>query len=194
MAGAKGRSGLKTGGAKPGAGRPRKHPVQLPLPPQPRGAGAPTPPAAEPKREIEWALVTNYAKNGVSEKDIRLALDITDDLLDNAAADRLAKIIKRGHAQHRVDLQVRINERGKETKEGDGSVNILKAQAQEHLGWNREIPTQEVEPDLGTIRSHLETMLLQLARQQSMVEGRYVSVLEILKREADIGTKPEPKK
>src|SRR5690349_15255322 len=117
MAGANG----KHGGARLGAGRKSKAsapPTQLPLP----ALGSGTPPSApletDKPRSIEWNLVTRYARTGIGDKDIRVALDITDDLLDPVSAARFAKIISRGHAQHRVDLQIRLNERGRKTKEG----------------------------------------------------------------------------
>lgn len=190
MAGARG----KSGGLRKGAGPKRKNQTQ-PAPAEPSKSNEPPKPPEPPRdengklRTIDWNRVTHFARNGVEENTIRLALDLTDDLFDAATIDRFKKIIARGHALHRADLEVRINQRGKRTVENDGAVNILKMQAKEKLGWEREIPTQEVAPDLGTARSRLGDILLRLAQQTSQVEGRHVSVLEMLQREAE--TKPE---
>lgn len=163
MAGAKGRSGKTTGGAKPGAGRKRS-------------------------RAINWGLVLLYAKSGAQEKDIIASLDLNDSQLGPAELDKLRATIVRGNALARVELLRDIHVRSKRTKSDgtDGSVNAQALRARNLLDWDRQIPTQEVEPDLGTARTRLGDIMLRLAQQASQVEGRHISVLELLKREADL--------
>ena len=83
-----------------------------------------------------------------------------------------------------------MHKRGRHTnpKGTDGSVNALSLQARNTLDWDRQLPTQEVPPDLGTARARLSDMLLRLAQQVSAVEGRHVPVLEIIQREASVGS------
>lgn len=171
MAGAKGRSGRNSEGAKNGAlgGRPRTR-----------------------KRSIDWAKVSIYAQAHAPENEIRLALDITDDLLGPAELEKFRATIARGHAVYRLALRREIHTRGKRGRgDGtDGSVNALALQARNTLDWDRQIPTQEVAPDLGTARARLGDLLLRLAQQTSAVEGRHVSVLDVINREANT-TDPE---
>ena len=172
MSGVKG----KSGGVRPGAVRKstRKNSRERP----------------SKKPSIDWISVEFFAKNGISEADIRASLGISDTFLDAVATDRFKTLVARGHARHRVDLELRINRRGVRTSEADGSVNILALQARNKLDWDRQIPTQEAEPDLGTARLRLGDLLVRLAQQTSQVARRHVSVLEMLKLEADVGAVP----
>lgn len=150
------------GGKRPGTGRPRK------------------------PREIPWAKVEDYASAHAPEADIRLALDITDAMLGPAELEKFRAIVARGHAMYRLNLRRLVRRRGERSnpKGTDGSVNALALQARNTLDWDRQIPTQEVPPDLGTARARLSDLLLRLAQQTSSVEGRHVSVAEMLSRES----------
>lgn len=182
MAGVKGRGSASAKNGRLGGRPPKK-------PPKP-----PTPPASLPALPgIDWGRVEYLATRGIPETDIRLALKITPEQLNAADTDRLKAAMAHGHACNRIDLELRINERSAKSKgKKDGAVNILKLLAKEKLGWEKDIPTQELEPDLGTARNRLGEMFLRLARQTSHAEGRHVSVLELLKIEADHAAAEKP--
>ena len=88
------------------------------------------------------------------------------------------------HARYAVELRQEIRRRGKRSAKNAGSVNALALQARNVLDWDRQLPNQETEPDLGTARQRLRDLFVQLARARSEVEGRTVTVLDLLHREA----------
>lgn len=152
----------RRGGARPGSGRP----------PAPKG--------------LDWAAVRRYAETHAPEAEIRTALEITDAQLGPAETERLRNEIAKGHAVYRLKLREEIARRGRKTRSDgtDGSVNALALQARNTLDWDKQVPTQEVPPDLGTARQRLGDLILRLAQHASSVEGRRVSPLEIVHRES----------
>jgi hypothetical protein len=168
VAGAKGRSG----GRRPGAGRPRS-------------PGKPAPPPRPPVPPINWKAVREAADAGADEREIIRGLGIPDEALqDPATLAQLRAEITAGHARQKLELRRTIRNRGLKTLKGAGSVNALALQARNVLEWDKELPTQEVEPDLGTARQRLRDLLVKLAQARTEVEGRKVTPLELLHREA----------
>ncbi len=90
-----------------------------------------------------------------------------------------------GHARYAVELRMEIRRRGQRTTKSAGSVNALALQARNVLDWDKQLPAQETEPDLGTARQRLRDLFAQLARARTEIEGRPVSVLELLHRESE---------
>jgi hypothetical protein len=173
VAGTKGRGG----GKRPGAGRPR---TKAPAPPK------------RPKSDIPWAAVRDAAQAGATEQEIVRAFEISDaSLSDPAILTRFRDEIARGHARQAVDLRVEIQRRGKRTARGSGSVNALSLQARNILDWDKQIPAQDVEPDLGTARQRLRDLFVKLAQARSEIEGKRVTALELLHREALADSKRE---
>jgi len=165
MAGTKGRGG----GKRPGAGRPRSRPA----------------PAPKPSRPIPWAAVREAATAGATEQEIVRAFEIPDAALSAPAIlTRFRDEIARGHARQAVDLRTEIQRRGRRTTRGAGSVNALSLQARNILDWDKQLPAQETEPDLGTARQRLKDLFVKLAQARSEIEGKKVTVLELLHREA----------
>lgn len=163
MPGAKGRSGGKRGG-----GRPRKAP-QASLPPKP----------------VPWERVRAAAEAGATETEIVRALEIADEALsDPVVLARFRDELARGHARYAIELRQTIRRRGQRTTETAGSVNALSLQARNILDWDKQLPAQETEPDLGTARQRLRDLFVKLAENRSEIEGKAVTVLQLLHREA----------
>jgi hypothetical protein len=168
LAGSKKRSG----GARNGAGRR-----------SPRGAGG----ERAPKSALAPFLpaIRAAAEAGSEENEIVRALRIPDSVLaDPAVLTEFRGELAAAHARYAVELRQEIRRRGKRSTKNAGSVNALALQARNVLDWDRELPNQETEPDLGTARQRLRDLFVQLARARSEVEGRTVTVLELLYREA----------
>jgi hypothetical protein len=156
------------GGARPGAGR------------KPTAAKL-----AVPADEIPWNAVERYALTGAPEREITTALGITEAMLqERPIADRFKATIARGHARYKLELREQIKERGNRTRKGAGSVNALGLQARNHLDWDRDIPQQMMAPDLVGARERLRDTLTRLAEARSDIEGKVVSPLEVVYREA----------
>lgn len=166
MAGTKGHSGgLRPGGER---GRPRKHP--------PKPAPAP---------RLPWNLIREAAEAGADESEIVRALEISESALeDQVALARFRDVLAVGRARYLLELRKTIKMRGIRTTKSAGSVNALSLQARNHLDWDKQLPAQEVEPDLGTARQRLKDLLVKLAESRSEIEGKRVTPLALLQREA----------
>lgn len=151
-----------THGGSRGGGRPRKHPPKLP-----------------------WRRITRNAKAGATEEEIVRGLQLNVQALnDPVTLTKFRDVIASGHAAYRLHLRQAIKLRGLRTHEGAGSVNALALQARNVLDWDSQIPAQETEPDLGTARQRLRDLIVRLAESRSQIEGRPVTPLELLSREA----------
>jgi hypothetical protein len=76
-----------------------------------------------------------------------------------------------------------IKDRGNRTRRGAGSVNALALQARNYLDFDKQIPAQETEPDLGTARQRLEDLGEKMAGAASEREGKTVTLAMLLERE-----------
>jgi hypothetical protein len=129
--------------------------------------------------------VREAAEAGAEETEIIRALEIPESALeDQVVLTRFRDSIAVGHARFLLELRQAIRRRGLRTPKGAGSVNALALQARNHLDWDKLLPAQETEPDLGTARQRLKDLLARLAESRSEIEGRNVSMLELLEREA----------
>lgn len=157
------KKGPGRGGKRAGAGRPQTKPKQLP-----------------------WKLIREAAAAGADEGVIVRALGIPDVLLEDAAnLTQFRDEIARGLAIYKLELHKTIKQRGRKTTKSAGSVNALALQARNVLEWDKQLPTQEVEPDLGTSRQRLRDLLTKLAQSRTEIEGQTVTALELLHREAE---------
>lgn len=165
---------MARGGARQGAGRPRKHPAK------PR-----------PRYKLPLAAIRAAAEAGATESEIVRAHRIPDEALsDPAMLTQFRDELSDGHARYALELRKSIKRRGLRTTKGAGSVNALALQARNILDWDKQLPAQETEPDLGTARQRLRDLLVRLAENRSEIEGRKVTVLELLHREAMADEKP----
>lgn len=160
----------RRGGRRPRAGRP---------------ATKPKPPVVVELPERVWREVREAAAAGTPERTIIKALGIPELLLEDAVALlRFREEVGKGHALYELELRKTIRKRGLKSTKAAGSVNALALQARNILDWDKQIPTQEVEPDLGTSRQRLRDLFVKLAAARSEIEGRKVTPLELLHREA----------
>lgn len=104
-------------------------------------------------------------------------------LADPVALARFRDELAVGHAAYKIGLRMAIKDRGSRTRRGAGSVNALALQARNHLDFDRQIPSQETEPDLGTARQRLEDLGVKLAAARSEIEGKTVTLGMLLERE-----------
>jgi hypothetical protein len=161
------------GGKRPGAGRPRTKPI---------------PPPAAPR--IPWEKIRTAARTGAPEEEIIVGLELPQGALDDPASLlRFREEIAKGHAAYKLELRQMIRSRGLKGRLKDnevaGSVNALGLQARNILDWDKQIPAQETEPDLGTARERLKVLLSKAAKARSDIEGKIVTVLDLLVREAE---------
>lgn len=150
------------GGPRPGSGRPRKQPRPLP-----------------------WKAIAEAARDGATEDEIIRGLRLAIEALNDP--EQLARFrdeLAIGHAHYKLELRKSIRRRGQRTSETAGSVHALALQARNVLDWDSQIPAQETEPDLQTARQRLRDLVVRLAYSRSEVEGRPVTPLELLHREA----------
>ena len=153
---------LPVGVGRPRVGRPRK----------PR------------KTTVPWKRVLEAAKAGAQENEIVSAMGLEPMLADQTLLTRFRDELARGHASYRLQLRTAIKRRGLRSWERSGSVNALALQARNILEWDKQIPTQEMEPDLGTARQRLRDLLVKLAEARTKIEGRRVTPLALLYHEA----------
>ena len=126
------------------------------------------------------------AEVGGEEGEIIRALGISEAALkDPINLQRFRDEISTGHARYKLELRRTIHKRGQRTSKTAGSVNALALQARNCLDWDRPLQTQETEPDLGTARQRLRDLFVKLAQARSEIEGRAVTPLELLHREAE---------
>jgi hypothetical protein len=169
MAGKKGRSGGPRGGGRP----PKRNRKRKP----PR-----KPPAA---RGLPWERIREASEAGAEETEIVRALEISESALgDQATLTRFRDVLAVGHARYLLELRKTIKKRGLRTTKSAGSVNALSLQARNQLDWDKLLPVQETEPDLGTARQRLKDLLVRLAESRSEIEGKRVTPLALLDREA----------
>jgi hypothetical protein len=180
VAGAKKRSGGHRGGAgRPGRANGPRKPVQT---------SAQAPRIEAPR--IDWRAVTDNADAGATEQEIVRGLGISDEALaDPIVLARFRAEINAGHARYQLELRKSIRRRGLKTTKAAGSVNALALQARNILDWDKQLPSQETEPDLGTARQRLRDLFVKLAESRSDIEGRKVTALELLHRLAQ-GDRP----
>lgn len=143
---------------------------------------------------MPWGDVQRYAEKGAPEQEIIDAFGISEDQLAQLEiSEHFRAALKRGHALYRLRLRERIEIRGNHTHRGAGSVHALALQARNHLDWDREVPRMERPPDLVGARERLRSTLERLAKARSQVEGRTVTPLELVQREAfSGGVEPPP--
>jgi len=158
---------MARGGVRPGAGRPRTKPKPTPA--------------------LPWARIREAAEAGAEEPEIVRALEISEfALAEPANLTRFREEIARGHALLKLELRKTIRRRGQRTSKGAGSVNALALQARNILEWDKQLPSQEQEPDLGTARQRLRDLFAKLAQARTEIEGRPVTALELLHRESEM--------
>jgi hypothetical protein len=122
---------------------------------------------------------------GAVEEEILRGLQISEAALaDPATLTRFRDEIAQGHARYKLELRVAIKKRSLRTSENAGSVNALALQARNILDWDKQLPAQEAQPDLGTARQRLRDLFVKLAEARSELEGRKVTAAELLHREA----------
>jgi hypothetical protein len=144
-------------------------------------------PAGGPAPAIDWSAVHAAARTGAPEQTIIKALEIPEAAIaDPAVLTRFRQMIARAHAAYELELRGEIRNRGLRTRRNSGSVNALSLQARNVLDWDKQLPAQESEPDLTTARQRLRDLFTRLAENRSQVEGRKVTVLELLHREAQL--------
>lgn len=172
----------KHGGARPGAGRPRGSGKKK------RKAAPAAPPeqlSIDLGKELPWHLIRQAAEAGAPESTILDAYAIAPSRLEvPAIKERFHRELREGHAVYELQLRLDIKWRGKHTRRNAGSVNALQLQARNVLGWDRGIEGQEQAPDLGTARQRLRDLLAKLEKSRSEIEGRPVTMLELLQRVA----------
>lgn len=138
------------------------------------------------------AAIRAAAEAGANETEIIRALGLPDALLADAGVlTKFRAEIVSGHARYAIDLRQQIRRRGLRTSNTSGSVNALALQARNILDWDKLLPAQESEPDIATARQRLRDLFVKLAQSTSEVEGRTVTALELLHREAQ---RAEPEK
>lgn len=173
MSGKRGRSG----GPRPGQGRPRKPAISKPQKP--------------PK--LPWRKIQEAAGAGAEEPEIVRGLEISEASLQNQVTlARFRDVIAVGRARFLLELRRTIKARGLRTNKGAGSVNALALQARNYLDFDKLLPSQEAEPDLGTARQRLKDLIVRAAEARSEIEGKRVTPLELLDREARAVDNPPP--
>lgn len=159
------------GGARPGAGRPRK-----PVPPPP--------PKPDPFEQL-LAEAREYAEAGVEEPTIVAVLTARHSLDEGRlkADGRLTKLrqtIILGHEVCRAQLIVETRRRALKTRKNDGSVNALALRARNLLGWDKQGVQDEPKPDLTGAHERLELELKKLADNRTALFGMPVTELDVL--------------
>ena len=156
-----------SGGARHGTGRPRGKPKPSPPPPA-----------------LPWVAIRDAAAAGATEAEILKAYGIDEgQLADPVMLARFRQELETGLARYKIALRMAIKDRGNRTRRGAGSVNALALQARNHLDFDKLIPAQETEPDLGTARQRLADLGAKMASAVSEREGRTVTLAMLLERE-----------
>lgn len=170
MAGKKARSG----GARKGAGRPRKPPP----PPPPK-------PSDDAKFQAMLAEAREYSEAGVEEPTILAVLGARFGF-DEArlkADGRLSvfrQTVALGLEICRAELIVATKRRATKTRKNDGSVNALALRTRNLLGWDRQSLQDEQLPDLSGARERLRFTVEKMARNKSEQLKREVTPGEVL--------------
>jgi hypothetical protein len=157
------------GGARKGAGRPRK--------PRPKPAPAPKTDGFE---QI-LAQVREYAEAGVEEATIVSVLKIDEAKLK--AEGRLTafrEAVAYGQEVCRAELMLQIKRRSTRTRRNDGSVNALALRARNLLNWDRQGIQDEQKPDLSGARERLRLELQKLAANYEAQLGRPIEPEHVL--------------
>ena len=142
---------------------------------------------------LPWQKVQEAAEAGAEEAEIIRGLEIAEaSLQDQATLARFRDVIAVGRARYLLELRKTIKARGLRTRKGAGSVNALALQARNQLDWDKLLPSQETEPDLGTARQRLKDLLVRAAAARSEIEGKRVTPLDLLDRESRAVEKPGP--
>lgn len=162
------------GGARAGAGRPRK-----PVPP------APPPPSDESRFVALLAEAKEYAEAGVEEPTILSVLGAKYGMDEGRlkADGRLAafrQAVTLGLEVCRAELIIATKRRATRTKKNDGSVNAMALRARNLLGWDRHSVQDEQKPDLSGARERLRFILEKLARNKATELGREVTAQQVL--------------
>ena len=159
------------GGARRGAGRPRKPP--------------PPPPRAPEKLAAMLDDARKYAEAGVEEPTILAVLGARYgfDEAQLKAGGHLTvfrQVVALGLEVCRAELIVQTKQRTLKTKKNDGSVNALALRARNLLGWDRQSLQDEQKPDLSGARERMRFTLEKLARNKSAELGKEVSAERVL--------------
>lgn len=142
---------------------------------------------------MPWKKIQEAAASGAEEVEIVRGLEISEVSLQNQVTlARFRDVIAVGRARFLLELRRTIKARGLRTNKGAGSVNALALQARNYLDFDKLLPSQETEPDLGTSRQRLKDLLVRAAESRSEIEGKRVTPLELLDREARAVEKPGP--
>jgi hypothetical protein len=130
-------------------------------------------------------MIREAAAAGATEAEILKAYRIEETALgDPATLARFRTELEGGLARYKIGLRMSIKDRGNRTRRGAGSVNALALQARNYLDFDKQLPAQESEPDLGTARQRIKDLVVKLALARSDIEGKRVTPLELLSREA----------
>jgi len=129
-------------------------------------------------------MIREAAAAGATEAEILKAYGIEEAALADAGVlARFRTELERGLARFKIGLRMSIKDRGNRTRRGAGSVNALALQARNHLDFDKQVPAQETEPDLGTARQRLEDLGEKMAAAASDREGKTVTLAMLLLRE-----------
>lgn len=135
--------------------------------------------------DLPWTLIRQAAEAGTPPNVIIDAYALPLARLElPGVKERFQRTMREGHAVYEIQLRLDIKWRGKYTKRNAGSVNALALQARNILDWDRGLEGQDQAPDLGTARQRLRDLFEKLAKARTDIEGRPVSILELLHREA----------
>lgn len=161
------------GGARRGAGRPRK--------PAPSTA----PPTDDARFRALLLEAKEYAEAGVEEPTILAVLGAKYGLDEGRlkAEGRLAtfrQTVALGLEVCRAELIVATKRRATRTKKNDGSVNAMALRARNLLGWDRHSVQDEQKPDLTGAKERLRFILEKLARNKSTEMGKPVTPQQVL--------------
>jgi len=135
-------------------------------------------------------MIREAAAAGSTEAEICKAYQIEESALaEPITLARFRLELESGLARYKIALRMAIKDRGNRTRRGAGSVNALALQARNHLDFDKQIPAQETEPDLGTARQRLADLGAKLAAAASEREGRTVTLATLIEREVRAGEK-----
>ena len=135
-------------------------------------------------------MVREAAAVGATEAEIIKAYGLEESALaDPATLMRFRAELEAGLARYKIALRMMIKDRGTRTRRGAGSVNALALQARNLLDFDKQIPAQETEPDLGTARQRLEDLGEKMATAASEREGKTVTLAMLIERELRAVTK-----
>jgi hypothetical protein len=136
---------------------------------------------------IDWSAVWNAAVTAATAPEIIKGLRIPEAALAPPhVVEAFRRVVEAGNGAGLLQLKRLVARRSMESRRSDGSSNVLALRARNELDYDRQLPAQETEPDLGTARPRLRELLIRMAAAQSEIRGRTVSPAELLAEEAGL--------